>query len=181
MLVIAGNLLRDSKFGMVYRVSVGAILSMLDAVTDIYTISTYYRSENLSGQADALLTMMVLNLVNQLIVEFAQHGKKHNRVKLKELIISLLFIRPAVDAFRVSTNHQDDDDRFDPLMKMMFNKCCELAWESIPGCVLQIYVWLTSRGEAGTYALVSIVVSALTTGFTSAMVSFDLDVDASWR
>ena len=64
---------------------------------------------------------------------------------------------------------------------MIVNKAVELATESIPGCILQIYVWLTNPEEAGSYALVSILVSALTTGFTSAMISFDKDIDLSGR
>jgi len=52
----------------------------------------------------------------------------------------------------------------------------ELATESIPGCVLQLYVYLTNSEEAVQYALLSIAISALTAGYTSAMISFDFDV-----
>jgi len=48
-------------------------------------------------------------------------------------------------------------------------------------CVLQLYVWLTNPEQAGSYPLVSIGISALTTGFTSAMVAFDKDVDVAGR
>jgi len=64
---------------------------------------------------------------------------------------------------------------------MVINKACELAFESIPGCVLQLYVWLSHPEQAGSYALVSIRISALTTGFTSAMISFDKDIDVVGR
>ena len=57
----------------------------------------------------------------------------------------------------------------------------ELATESIPGCVLQIYVWLLAPENAGTGALISIAISSLTTGFASAMISFDMDVDVKKR
>ncbi len=40
MLVIANNTLRDSIYGMAFRVSVGAALSLIDATTDIYVITT---------------------------------------------------------------------------------------------------------------------------------------------
>ena len=40
MLTIANNTARDSMYGMAYRVGVGAALSMIDAATDFYTIST---------------------------------------------------------------------------------------------------------------------------------------------
>jgi len=71
-----------------------------------------------------------------------------------------------VDAYRVSTNHEDAEATIDPLSEMMVNKASELATESIPGCVLQLYVWLTNPDELGTSALVSIAISAATTGFS---------------
>ena len=61
------------------------------------------------------------------------------------------------------------------------NKAYELSTESIPGCVLQLYVWMKSPKEAGTYALASIGISALTTGYTSAMIAFDNDVGVEHR
>jgi len=53
--------------------------------------------------------------------------------------------------------------------------------ESIPGCVLQLYVWLSNPKDAGSFALVSIAISALTTGYTSAMIAFDQDIDVPHR
>ena len=43
MEVIASSLLHDNKYGMAFRVSIGAALSKIDAATDIYVISTYCR------------------------------------------------------------------------------------------------------------------------------------------
>ena len=60
-------------------------------------------------------------------------------------------------------------------------KCSELSAESIPGCVLQCYVMLSSTDHTGIAALVSICICALTTGFTSAMITFDMDVSVSER
>jgi len=42
-------------------------------------------------------------------------------------------------------------------------------------------VWLINPDEAGTYALLSIAVCTLTTGYTSAMIAFDLDIDVPHR
>jgi len=39
-----------------FRVSVRAALSTIDAATDIYVITTYYESDSLVGQARALLS-----------------------------------------------------------------------------------------------------------------------------
>ena len=98
-------------------------------------------------------------------------------------MICLFFLRPAVDAYRVSTNHGDDKEAFDPIFEMFFTKAVELATESIPGCVLQVYVILTvEEGQTlGNGALLSIVISALTTGYASAMISFDSEVDSANR
>ena len=47
--------------------------------------------------------------------------------------------------------------------------------------MLQIYVVLQSPNEVEVGALVSITISTLTTGFTSALISFDKDVDVLGR
>ena len=179
--VITTNLLRNNKYGMIFRVSVGAALSTLDGATDIYVISTYYQSKALVGQAHALLAMISLNMLMQIIFVFAIYQKKNWGRKMKEVMICLLFLRPAVDAFRVSTNHEDEDANVDSLSEMIFNKRAELSTESIPGCVLQLYVYLNSPEEAGSFALGSIGISALTTGFSSAIIAFDLDIDVPHR
>ena len=57
----------------------------------------------------------------------------------------------------------------------------ELGTESIPGCVLQIFVVLTNAKKMGIGAVISIAVSALSTGFTSAKISMDKDVDVKGR
>jgi len=181
MVVIANNLMRDSIYGTVLRVTVGAVLSTTDAVTDIYVIATYYKSEELVGQANAMLAMLFGNLFVQLLTVYLQYRRKSWSVIGKEALITMTFLRPAVDAYRVSTNHEDEEATFNQLSEFMWNKASELACESIPGCVLQLYVWLSAPEKAGTYALVSIGISCLTTGFASAMIAFDLDVDVPHR
>ena len=150
-------------------------------MTDLYVVSTYYENKELHGQANALMIMVSLSMFFQLMGVLGTYRKKSWDVKLKETLICLLFLRPAVDAYRVSTNHQDGELTIDPSDEMIFNKVFELSCESIPGCVLQLYVRLTNPDQAGSYALVSIGISALTTCFTSAMIAFDKDVDVEGR
>ena len=47
--------------------------------------------------------------------------------------------------------------------------------------MLQLYVWLVNPEQAGTFALASIGISVLTTGFTSATIAFNMDVDVPHR
>ena len=107
---------------MVFRVSVGAALSTIDAMTDIYVIKTYYDTEGLRGHGNAMLIMISTNLFFQILVVFIQYAKKSWRVKLREALICLFFLRPAVDAFRVATNQEDDDLFGPPLQEAILNK-----------------------------------------------------------
>ena len=108
-------------YGLVWRVGVGALLSSVDAATDIYVVGTYY-SEGLNGQASAMLGMISVNLFIQILVVLAQYQKKRWAVKLKEALITLLFLRPIVDAYRISTNYNDFESTMDPLTEMIMNK-----------------------------------------------------------
>ena len=62
----------------------------------------------------------------------------------------------------------------------MSSKCAELAAESIPGNVLQIYVFITNPARS-TLHLVSILISTMTTAFSSAVMSYDMDASPEQR
>ncbi len=127
LLVFFNNLLRDSIYGTVLRVSVGAFLSILDGATDIYTISTYYQSDKLTLQANAMLAMVSVNMLTQILTVLAVYQKHPWQTKLKEILICLTFLRPAVDAYRVSTNHEDKMATVNPFQEMIINKCGEVS------------------------------------------------------
>jgi len=65
---------------------------------------------------------------------------------------------------------------FDAKTELAATKCGEMICESIPGCLLQMYVIL-KVGDTSKRAVTSVVVSALTTGFASATLSYDYDTD----
>ena len=180
MLLLFNNLLRDSIYGMVMRVCIGASLSLVDAGTDISVLISYY-SAGLTTQANILLAMIASNMAVQVLMVLAIYAKKSWQRKLYEVMITLTFLRPPVDAYRVSTSQNDDENAIGALAEMMYNKGAELAFESIPGCILQCWVFLENRELAGNFAALSILISALTTGYSSAMISFDMDVDLTNR
>ena len=115
IVVITNNLLRDNKFGMMFRVGIGAALSMSDAATDIYVISTYYGKEELVVLANVFLAMISLNMIAQLIFVKANYQRSGWRVMLREFLITLMFLRPAVDAYRVVTSKGNDLALINPL------------------------------------------------------------------
>ena len=57
MIVIANNTCRDSPFGMIMRMSLGAFLSMSDGATDMFVIMNYYKNKALHGQALLLVIL----------------------------------------------------------------------------------------------------------------------------
>jgi len=63
---------------------------------------------------------------------------------------------------------------------MAFGKGGELATESVPGSLLQVFKYTTSAKKS-KFHLVSILISTATTGFSSAMISFDMDVSVHNR
>ena len=100
----------------------------------------------------------------------------------REVLITIFLLRPISDAYRVSKNEgESSKGAFSAFGEMLLNKCLELTIESVPACILQCFIWLIKPKEAGSYALVSIGASALTTGFASSMLSFDLDINAAKR
>ena len=63
-----------------------------------------------------------------------------------------------------------------PKYELIFSKCGELMFEAIPGCVVQVQAYLIamdSEEGASKQALVSLVISALCTGFTASTITFD--------
>ena len=56
----------------------------------------------------------------------------------------------------------------DAKTELVSTKCVEMVCESIPGCLLQMYVILKVGDTSGRAVMTSVVLSALTTGYSSA-------------
>jgi len=147
--------------------------------TDTWVIISYLKIGQISG-AFSLMAMIGSSLTFQLLFAYMQNKKKSKWVLLRELMFVVTFLKPGVDAYRVATGHEDEDATTSPLVEMACGKGVELAFESIPGGLLQAYIFINSP-EKSTFFLISILISALTTGFTSAMISFDMDVSVANR
>ena len=134
-------------------------LTTVDTMTDVYMIYLY-KVNGLDSDANALITMIATNTIVQLLTVLAQNKKKSWKTLLKEWLITLLFLRPFVDAWRVHNikkqQHTHRHTTSDPLSEMISNKATELATESIPGCVLQCYVLLLNPSLGSSGAIISI-------------------------
>ena len=116
-------------------------LTTVDTMTDIYMVYLYHEN-GLHSDANTMIAMIATNTFIQLLIVLAVYNKKGWKTVLKEWFITMLFLRPFVDAWRVHNKHEDSETTTDPLAEMIMNKGIELATESIPGCVLQCYVLL---------------------------------------
>jgi hypothetical protein len=101
---------------------------------------------------------------------------------LREWFPILIGFKPAVDAYRVAKGEkQEAEHAVDPMVEMIFMKAVEMFAEAIPGVIIQLMSIATSDKDVGTSAWLSVAVSAITTGFASATISYDYDTDPARR
>ena len=106
-----------------------------------------------------------------LLVVFVQNRKMGWRTIYFEVLVTVIGLKPALDAYRiVRSNKKVAGKLFEPLIEMSYTKGAEMFAEAIPGVLIQLAAIL-SDGRASIAAIISLAVSALTTGFISATVS----------
>ena len=169
---MAKRLLEEVSWGLKTRVTMGAGLSILDMATDIFVILGYMGDEKTKGYGWSLLGMVVASMVLQLFLVFVQNRKKPWTIA-KEMLIVVTAAKPAVDCYRCCAGQEmDEHHAVDAKTELVFTKGIEMLCESIPGSLLQIFVLLkvkiVTRATVG-----SVVVGAMTTGFSSASISFE--------
>ena len=167
---IAQRLLESVSWGLKMRLYTGAGLSTLDLLSDLYMIYTYATTGQ-RGTAQSLGIMVGLCIGVQLWTVFNNTYKGPRRVMLKEMLIVLSGIAPGIHAMRVANGaNQSEHAAMNPEIELVFVRCIEMVFESVPGTVLQTSTLLRSmKGNEGfsKVALGSIIVSALTTGFST--------------
>ena len=85
-------------------------------------------------------------------------------------------LKPAVDAYRVASEAKIEEGQiFEPLTEMTLIRGTEMFAEAIPGVIIQLAAILSNGGNASNANILSLVTSALTTGFVSSCISYDWD------
>jgi hypothetical protein len=178
---IAVNLFKNSKIGLKARVTFGAVTSMTDLLTDVYV--TYMFGKNKKyGYFKASLASLVMSIGFQMLFVWGQNRKIGMKRVLKEWFPILIGFKPAVDAYRVATGEKQEVGAvIDPMLEMTCMKAIEMFAEAIPGVIIQLMAIATSDKDVGNSAWLSIAVSAITTGFASATISYDYDTDPGKR
>jgi hypothetical protein len=173
--------LQTADFGMVFRVTLGAVLASADTISDVVMTNEYF-NEGRSGLAWATLGMLLVCLILQLTVVYFQNRGGTKKVLARELLLTAVFMKPAADAWKLANGHEQEAHHiFTPLMENIFTKSIEIVAESIPGGVIQMYAIISSSKQPSTTAVASIAMSVALTGYTSAMIGYDKDTDPSSR
>jgi len=86
LLEVAQEVMKTAPWGLMWRVSTGAALSVLDIITDVVVIVGYMGKEETRGYGYSLLWMLVGSMVLQLVLVFGQNRKKP-WVMAKEMLI----------------------------------------------------------------------------------------------
>jgi hypothetical protein len=154
-------------------------LSIADMLSDLYNIVKMFLVGQSAG-ACALLALIVASLLGQILIVAMQNSHRGPRKVAWEVLLVLSLFKAGIDAIRVARGEdQVAGCPFDPLTEMVTCKLVEMVFESIPGAVLQAIFALYTGWT--TAALLSILISCLSTAFTATMIAYDLDSNVAKR
>ncbi|GMI33043.1 hypothetical protein TeGR_g5390, partial [Tetraparma gracilis] len=182
---IAEELMSTVLYGVKARAAVGAAVSTSDMVSDGVVIADYFRTGR-TCFAYALLAMVGTNMFYNLLITFVQtRGIKKGRARTIAVGVAatLTCTKPGLDAWKVASGaEQQPGAVFTPLVEMVAGKAAEVATEGVPGLVLQLVAVLMSSSEdRSTLALLSIAISAASTGLAGCSIFYDTDTDPGQR
>lgn len=117
--------------------------------------------------------MVALTLILQLVGVWVNMRNGPRRESVKEMLIVVSCVKPGVNAYRVANGTQKPAGHalFSLDIELTCTKIFEIVCESIPGSVLQSSALLKASKEGySNQAIFSIIVSALTTGYSTATI-----------
>ena len=124
--VIGQRKLDRAVWGVLWKVGLGAGLSIADVATDVYAVVNFTTQGN-HGFARAVISMVTLCIAIQSFVVVLNSRKRGWRHLSKEIAIAVSGFKPAFDAYRVvSGTKAHPDDTLDPLLALMIGKICEM-------------------------------------------------------
>jgi hypothetical protein len=126
MLAIAKEVLKTAPWGLAWRVSTGAFLSVLDMVTDINMIVLYMSTSGQEKLGYILLAMFGACIVIQLVIVIGQNWKKKDRLP-GEVLVVVVGLKPVWDCYNVVRGKaQEEHNVMDAKTELAFSKCAEL-------------------------------------------------------
>ena len=126
LLAIAKEILKTAPWGLAWRVSTGAFLSILDMVTDLNMIVLYMSTPGQENLGYILLSMFVACIVIQLVIVIVQNWKKKERLS-GEMLVVVVGLKPVWDCYNVVRGKaQEEHNVIDAKMELVCSKGGEL-------------------------------------------------------
>ena len=117
---IALRLVADVGWGLKLRVFVGAALSTVDLISDVFMTYTFFLTEGKKAFFKYSATMLGASVLIMCIIVLLQNRKLGWKRRILEIIPVLCGLKPAVDAFRVASDVKIEEGQlFEPLMEMV--------------------------------------------------------------
>ena len=173
---IASLLMNQIDIGSTVRLYVGAVLGIVDLVSDAVAIVSFY-SNGLLFYAHACLIVFGMSFFWQFIIVYYQNRRLGLKRCLLEIIFVVTAVKPGVDAFRASSNggEQEEGTLLDPRTLLLLSKGAMLFCESIPSSLLQFMAAMQYPEQRTLLSIFSIAMSILQMTFTASVISFDKD------
>ena len=113
----------QNNTGLYYRAGLGAGLSTMDMITDMYIISVFLQ-EGKNGYAYANIAMIMANWVIQLCIVWGQTGRNAlGTAFLKEALIATVGLKPGLDAYNVFTGKEQQPGQIlDPMAEVRIGR-----------------------------------------------------------
>ena len=105
--------LNTSNFGLKLRVLGGAVLSMVDLITDIYMTVQFSTTEGQEGYGRINAWLIGLTMFFQILLSYLQNSKKPS-IFFQDTFFTLIGFRPALDAYRVGSGSEQGDHHLMP-------------------------------------------------------------------
>jgi len=180
MTAIVKRIKREAKRNARVKVYGKAALSLLDTGTDINMILFYFGNAR-NWYAWGIIATVAINMFLQLLIVYSQNRRMGLKRLAFEMFVTLIFLKPACDAYRVSQDEVKETNlTFIAEIEMTLSRVTEIVSESLPALVMQLTALLEAEKRANV-ALLSAIISASTIAVTSTTVGFDMDTSQTNR
>ena len=121
--VIAKRQMARAPHGTKLRVLLGVLLSFFDVASTIYNVVTLFHG-GYTRTGWLIMATLFLNLAFQLWIVVIQHKHRGWRRLIEQILITVLLLKPAMDAWRVASDSDPISGApFDPITEMLVTKC----------------------------------------------------------
>ena len=180
---MGAKLFEQSTFGLFLRCFSLGVLSVFDALADIYSIVVLHESGD-RDRANICAVFVVFCAILTTLLVVVQNHRQGPRKVLIEVLFVLTAVKPAVDYYRVATDADNTGCVMSFISEQIGCRICEIIVESIPMCFIMFQAYLEGDSTSSfshTALLASILLSTLTTAYASACMSFEKDTDPHSR